>query len=1149
MSAGNAAVASFVAQRLSAGVAGGAACLPPVAPTPMTPGQDPKFAAAEKNLAVGSAAAKAHPAPSKEVKAAQDAAVAPADDKQAQAAVAHTAKMEAAEPIAFDKAAFIAAVATAVAAKAPKNLEEADKFATSGKADQVKNEVLGKVGAGKAASVKNVEETARATPDPSVAKEKPVTPMAPVVEPRPIAAPDPAAAAPKPAAAGQVRLGVGSCETNAKMAEAGVTDDQLADSNEPEFTGALVAKREMQAHEAVGPAALREKEAQTLAAATGHAEAASVSGLAGMTAARSAALRGVGAGAGAGKDATKAKDEAERKRITGEIAKIFEATKTDVEKILGGLDALVSRKFEDGERQAKEAFTADHKERMWQYKLRRYGGPLGPGLWLKDLLLDLPDEANKLFLQSKQLYETKMAAVISDIADTVGAELGRAKDRVAQGRAQVRKFVAEQPANLQKLAGQAANDIGAQFDELEKSIAEKQGALVEDLAAKYTEARNAVDEEIKKLQEDNKGLAGRAVDAVGGAIDTIGKLKDMLLGVLARAANAVEKIIRDPIGFLRKFVDAVKAGITNFMSNILSHLKKGLQGWLFGALAEAGIDLPEKFDLRGVITLLLSLLGLTWTSIRARIVKAVGEPAMKVIETGVDFVKTLVAEGVPGLWKWIAEKITDLKEQVMGRIREFVITKIITAGITWLISLLNPAAAFIKACKMIYDAVMWFVDNAERLKDFVDSVLDSVESIAGGGVGKVAALIESTLSKTVPMLISGLAGLLGLGGIGDKVKNVLVAVQKPVGGVVDKLVGVAVKYGKRFLAKMKGTKAGKFATGLKERGQAAYAKGKAYVKAKYEAGKTTLTRLITGGFSVDGTAHTVKATSVGPGAKFKLTIASREKSVAAHQRDAADMAQRKGKRELAKEAMDVIAKAATAEAAINGTGPDEATKRAAVMEFAQIVQRVWARIGYKGEPPRERFADSGSAGVLGEFGRHADQGTRGDRGADTRSERDRLRSEHIVPRAWLLAFVDGFLRAVKSRSAQDRGLYRRMTTIMIYKGAADYKTAERKAADNVVVSKLKSLVSVHPDARNPQAVAASVRRNFDGPIANRIAFTKEARDHEHHVNQRQGTPQPLDSAIEGAALRQLLDVIEFLAKSVATSKPAAGDSAESSRAD
>jgi hypothetical protein len=146
-----------------------------------------------------------------------------------------------------------------------------------------------------------------------------------------------------------------------------------------------------------------------------------------------------------------------------------------------------------------------------------------------------------------------------------------------------------------------------------------------------------------------------------------------------------------------------------------------------------------------------------------------------------------------------------------------------------------------------------------------------------------------------------------------------------------------------------------------------------------------------------------------------------------------------------------------------------------------------------------------------------------------------LESEHVVPRAWLLAFVDGFLGIVKRKSTEDRSLYRSMTTIMIYKGAADYKTEKTKISDNVVVGKLKALTSSDvgtSPAKNPQKVAEAVRRNFDGPIASRIRITKDARDYEHKMNQRQGVPMPSDSAIEGAAMRQLLDVIEFLVRKV-----------------
>ncbi|MFT3833029.1 MAG: hypothetical protein QM711_06880 [Micropruina sp.] len=604
---------------------------------------------------------------------------------------------------------------------------------------------------------------------------------------------------PAKAPAEQTDLRSGPAETNNQMAEAGVTEEQLANSNEPEFTGALAAKKEGEQHSATAPAEFRAAEAATLASARQGAQAAGAQTATGLTAVRGPALQQ----SAGGQQAAQSKDEQNRAKVSSGIKSIFDATKTDVDAILNGLDGLVDQQFTKGEADAKAAFTAYHEAEMKRFKDRRYSGPLGWTRWTADLFLDLPPEANKIFVDAKAVYEKQMNAVIDRIADTIGGELNRAKERIAKGRKEIQTYVTGLDPALRNIGKEAAQQIGSQFDQLEESVNEKSQALAEDLAEKYVEAGKAIDEQIVALQEANKGLISEAKDAVGGAIETILKLKDMLLGVLARAAGAVEKIIKDPIGFLGNFVNAVKTGVMNFGSNILEHLKKGLQAWLFGALAEAGVEIPEKFDLKGIVSLILSLLGLTWASIRARLAKVLPEWVLTAVEKAVAVVQILATEGVGGLWKWIVEKITDLKEQVMSQIKDFVITKIITAGITWLISLLNPAAAFIKACKMIYDAVMWFVDNAERLGDFVNSVLDSVESIAAGGVGKVAGLIEKTLAKALPMVISGLASLLGLGGISDKIKKILQTIQKPVGKVVDGIIKGVVKYGKKLLGKLK----------------------------------------------------------------------------------------------------------------------------------------------------------------------------------------------------------------------------------------------------------------------------------------------------------------------------------------------------------
>ena len=53
------------------------------------------------------------------------------------------------------------------------------------------------------------------------------------------------------------------------------------------------------------------------------------------------------------------------------------------------------------------------------------------------------------------------------------------------------------------------------------------------------------------------------------------------------------------------------------------------------------------------------------------------------------------------------------------------------------------------------------------------------------------------------MVISGLASLLGLGGIADKIKKILETIQKPVGKVVDGIINGVIKYGKKLLGKLK----------------------------------------------------------------------------------------------------------------------------------------------------------------------------------------------------------------------------------------------------------------------------------------------------------------------------------------------------------
>ncbi|MGW2564419.1 phage tail protein [Streptomyces sp. NPDC001514] len=774
----------------------------PVAPTGLTPETDPRFQKVAGDIRVKKNALAAHPSTSSQVKAAKDAAKPPGDDKEAQAKAAQAGEMGAAKPGTFDKEAFIAAVSAAIAAKAPKTLDEADKFTQSGKTDEIKSQVSGQVKAGKEGSAKDITEKTAKAPDESKAVEKPVTPLPGQPAPPTLAPPDPKAAAVAKAPPEQTDLGTGPKETDGMMAEAKVTPEQLAHSNEPQFKEALDAKKASDEHAATAPEQFRANEAVRVAAEQGGAAAAGPAGIQAMKTAKAGAAQQVAAGQGA----AQSKEEQERARVAAEIRGIFDTTKKEVEGILGALDTEVETAFDNGQKAAKAAFDTDHQTKMKAWKDERYSGITGAARWLADAVLDPPPRANQIFAEARLVYEREMRAVISNIADLIGKRLADASNAIARGKQKIAEKVAEQPKNLQQFAQQAANDIGGEFEQLESSVSEKSQSLVQDLADKYVAARGDLDEEIKKLQEENKGLLSKAKDAIAETAATVLKLKDMLLGVLARAAGAIDKIISNPIGFLGNLVNAVKAGVTGFAARIGEHLKSGLKQWLFGQLSAGGIEIPETFDAKGIIKLILSILGLTWANIRARIVARIGERAMGALETGFEMVKVLVTEGVGGLWKWIVDKLSDLKDTVVGAIKDFVTEKIVTAGITWIVSLLNPASAFVRACKAIYDVVMFFVNRAAQIKSFVDSVLDSIEGIARGGGGGVPALIEQSLAKAVPVVLDFLASLLGLGGISAKIKEILQKVQAPVMKAVDWVIDKIVNAGKKVLSKLRGTK-------------------------------------------------------------------------------------------------------------------------------------------------------------------------------------------------------------------------------------------------------------------------------------------------------------------------------------------------------
>ena len=361
-------------------------------------------------------------------------------------------------------------------------------------------------------------------------------------------------------------------------------------------------------------------------------------------------------------------------------------------------------------------------------------------------------------------------------------------------------YVESLPKNLQHLGKEAAEEIQDKFSELDDDVNSREESLVDSLAQQYMSTLEEVDERIEEMKEANKGLIDAALGFINGVIETILKLKEMIVNLFSAIQSVIGVIMEDPIGFMENLFDGIGKGIDNFKANIQTHMLGGLITWLTGSLGPMGITLPDDlFSLKGIFSLVMQVLGLGWDFIRQKAVMMMGEPMVNALVKGFDMFTTFATQGVAGIWEYLKDQFSDLKETVIEAIKGMLITQVIEAGIKWLLSLLIPGAGFIKAIMAIKDLIVFFVEAAMML---IPAVTEAILALAAGSVAGVAMAIEKGLSMLIALVINLFAKLIGLGGLTKKVMAIFKKIRKRVDRAVMKLLNKAKKAGRKLMAKL-----------------------------------------------------------------------------------------------------------------------------------------------------------------------------------------------------------------------------------------------------------------------------------------------------------------------------------------------------------
>jgi hypothetical protein len=672
----------------------------------------------------------------------------------------------------------------------PRSIEDVDNFQRDSKAQHIGADVLQVVQGDKNAVVSTFVDM-QTTPPP-VPPEQP-----PQALPAPEAAPATAA----------LNLGTGAVaplqpehtdvsrytnEADAKLKEEGVTQEQLDMVDSGDLANANQEKKGLAAAAKTEPQAVQQlarQQTTQVAAALQQDEKRERGAL--------AAKRQAGLGAAALKQkGAKSALEKKRDEVAGKINGIYQAAQTQVTQRLAALEKQAMRRFDAGNAQATRAFEAGVQGELEAFKDDRYSGWFGWARKAKDWLKGMDDlpGVKAIFERNRARFVSTIEALVADISAENKRVVQECRDELARARQQIQTYVDSLGPSLKDIGRQAAGEVNRQLDEMDGFIRKKEAELQQKLADRQQAAIKAIDDKIEKMKEAMAGALAKlgklllwaAKKFFTWALGKFGYSLSDIESIISRGAAVLKAIFTQPIAFVKNLMRAAILGFENFGKNFLTHLKDALFEWLTGSLQ--GLVLPRTWDLRGIASVALQMIGISYQNLRRVMVEVMGEKVVLGLEAGFALVKTLVTEGPMAAWEQLKDMASDMTETFLAAVKDFIKWKIVEEATKWVLSLLIPGAGIVKAIIGIYDTVVFFIQKAKQIATMVGDFLGAIGKIAAGDIGSAAAALEAGLARGLSLVISFLAALLRLNGITAKIRDAIQKIRGKVDAVLLKVV-------------------------------------------------------------------------------------------------------------------------------------------------------------------------------------------------------------------------------------------------------------------------------------------------------------------------------------------------------------------------
>jgi hypothetical protein len=504
----------------------------------------------------------------------------------------------------------------------------------------------------------------------------------------------------------------------------------------------------------------------------------------------------------------------EKKTKRDKADKEVEDTEKKVEKKYEDTEKEAEKKVAKAEEEAEEKKEAEKEkaeEQSWWDKATD---------WLQAQLSKLQDAISGIFDAVRStvndLIDKATEAVVELIDKAAEAIKELADDFATFAKGLVDTLLAETFPALAEALNEAIDsaveafkkgvDAAAEF--AKKTVRAAAAALKKGLNAiidAYEAALNAAFAVANSVLSMSFADLGRML--IEAALSAVGIPPEEFFALIDKAKGSLMAIIEDPAGFFANVGEALVGGIKKFTGNFVTHLKQAFISWLTGALS--AIEMPEKFDLMGVLSIARQLLGLTWDYLKEKAAELIGEENVERLEWLIEQIRTLIEGGWGALLAKIKDQLTGLKDQIFDKIKEFILVSVVKKAVVKLASMFSPVGAVVQLVVTLWDVFQTLREQLSQIFEVVKTVVDALDKIVKGTLEPAQKKVEEVLAGVLPVAIGLLARLVGLGGLGKKVEEFIESIRERVDKAITKLINKIKAKIKKLFGKGKRDKKGK----------------------------------------------------------------------------------------------------------------------------------------------------------------------------------------------------------------------------------------------------------------------------------------------------------------------------------------------------